>query len=136
MAVGDPISGTGGDVKLAGGASLGNVGKWSISQTANIKKYANSESKFKRAVAGSIESSGNLECNLEKGERPPLAIGQRLEVELHYDTDNYHKGFIVVNSVAEGVNMDDGQVDMLVIGFDVDGELTPTGLLTGGSAGA
>lgn len=133
MADGDPISGNGGDVAIPAGASIGNVGKWNLTQTANVKKYAVNGSKFKRAVAGSVEGSGGLECQLEEGERPALEVGQRLEVELKYDATNKYTGFIVVNSVAEGVNMDDGQIDTLVISFDVDGELTKAGALTGGA---
>jgi len=129
MAAGDPISGNGGDVAIPLGASLGNVGKWNLTRSANMKKYAVSGSKFKRAVAGTVDTSGSLEFQLEDSERPALTIGQRLEVELQYSATDYYTGFIVVNNVAEGIDMDNGQVDALVIGFDVDGALTASGSL-------
>lgn len=127
MAAGDPISGNGGDVAIPLGASLGNVGKWNLTRSANVKKYAVAGSKYKRAVAGTVEQSGNLEFELEEDERPALVIGQRLEVELKYDATSYYTGYIVVNSIGEGVDMDAGQIDKLVIGFDVDGALAASG---------
>jgi len=134
MAAGDTINGVGGRVSIAGGADYENVKKWSKTKTFNKKKYAVSGSRAKRSVNGTYEETGTIEIELEEGERPALADGDRLEVDLKYDATSYFTGFITIDSVAEGVNMDDGQVDTLVINWSADGALTPTGALAGGGA--
>jgi hypothetical protein len=136
MAAGDTISGTGGDVVLTGGASLLNVKKWTLTRTRNVKKYAVAGLAHKRAVAGTIESTGTMEVEIEEGQRSAelLITGARVQVDFEYDGSNKLAGWIVVNNTTEGVNMDDGQIDTLVVAFDVDGELTATGAIAGGSA--
>ncbi|MBR9800555.1 hypothetical protein GYB59_02115 [bacterium] len=134
MAAGDTISGLGGDVKKAAGDSLLNVKKWSLTKTRNVKKYAVAGSAWKRASGGTIEASGTVEIELEEDERSEelnIDEGDTLEVDFVIDANSKYTGKIVVNSVAEGVNMDDGQVDTVVVQFDVDGELTRTGILAG-----
>lgn len=136
MATGDTLNGLGGNV-ASGGTALKNIKKWSLTAARNIKKYGVAGLKAKRAVGGISEWTGTMECELEEGERSSeLNIdGATLAVSLAYDASNNYACNIVVENVQEGVNMDDGQVDTVVIAFSVDGEPVRTGVLTGATGG-
>lgn len=137
MATGDPLSGVGGCVKKTGGDTIANVLMWDVTSSRSTKRYAPCDSGgYKRSAPGVITQSGTMTVVLEEGERDSdIAIeGARFQVDFQYDASNYKTGYIVVTSVKEGVNMDEGQVNNLEIEFDVDGKLTNTGVVAGGSA--
>ncbi len=120
------VSGSSGDVKI-GSTSVAEVKKWTFNPKANVAKYAsNKTSGYKKAIAGTKEGSGSLECVWDPAIPPTTTInvGTSVTLKLYTTATQFYSVPCVVADFLIVTDIDTGDPVGFTANFEADGQWT------------